>query len=129
MFLSKGARCLGVRSIHGTRMLSSSVFDKVGVVGLGLMGHGIVQVASSSGKHSEVIAYEPTQEYLTKGRVRIESSIAKLVSRGKISKDDADRTLGSIKFTTDLTDFQNVDFIVEAIIENMDLKKICHQCE
>jgi 3-hydroxyacyl-CoA dehydrogenase len=126
IFFQKITKSVGVNYFQRSfqsRYLSSSGFEKIGVVGLGLMGHGIVQAASSSGIHSEVIAYEPSQEYLSKGRGRIESSIAKLVSKGKMSQNDADRTLGSIKFTTDISAFQTVDFIVEAIIENMDLKK------
>ena len=55
---------------------STSTFDTVGVVGLGLMGHGICQVAAASGIHSGgVVAYEPQQEYLDRGKDRIEKSI------------------------------------------------------
>ena len=111
---------------YPNRSLSSSAsgtFDSIGVVGLGLMGHGICQVAAASGVHSSVVAYEPEQPYLDKGRARIEGSVNKLLSKGKISQEQADATLGSITYTTDPSDLSNTDFIVEAVIENMDLKK------
>ncbi|GAX17462.1 3-hydroxyacyl-CoA dehydrogenase [Fistulifera solaris] len=98
-------------------------FDKVGVIGLGLMGHGIAQVAATSGVHSQVIAFEQEQKYLDSGKARIEGSIGKLVSKGKMSQEDADKALQSITFTTDMALLADTDFIVEAVIENMDLKQ------
>ena len=94
-------------------------FDKVGVIGLGLMGHGVCQVAAASGVHSSVVAFEPEQKFLDLGKDRIEKSIGKLVSKGKMSQEDADKTLGSIQFTTDMSALADTDFIVEAVIENM----------
>lgn len=107
------------------RLLSggSAGFDKVGVIGLGLMGHGVCQVAAQSGVHSSVVAYEPEQKFLDLGKDRIEKSIAKLVTKGKLTQEDADKTLGSINFTTDVTALKDADFIVEAVIENLDLKR------
>lgn len=124
-----GSRFLRQQSLTSSlqrRLLSgggASGFDKVGVIGLGLMGHGVCQVAAASGAHSSVVAYEPEQQFLDRGKDRIEKSIAKLVSKGKLSQEDADKTLGSITFTTDITALKDTDFIVEAVIENMDLKK------
>lgn len=94
-------------------------FDKVGVIGLGLMGHGVCQVAAASGVHSNVVAFEPEQKFLDLGKDRIEKSIAKLVTKGKMSQEDADETLGKIQFTTDMSALSDTDFIVEAVIENM----------
>ena len=94
-------------------------FDKVGVIGLGLMGHGVCQVAAASGVHSSVVAFEPEQKFLDLGKDRIEKSIAKLVTKGKMSQEDADETLGKIQFTTDMSALSDTDFIVEAVIENM----------
>mmetsp|Transcript_17757 Transcript_17757/g.21709 ORF Transcript_17757/g.21709 Transcript_17757/m.21709 type:complete len:335 (-) Transcript_17757:572-1576(-) len=102
---------------------TSTPFNNVGVVGLGLMGHGICQVAAASGLHSSVIAYEPKQEFLDKGRSRIENSISKLVSKGKLDSGKGDEILSSITYTTDASLLSDVDFVVEAVIENMDLKK------
>jgi 3-hydroxyacyl-CoA dehydrogenase len=102
---------------------ASSSFDKLGVIGLGLMGHGVCQVGAASGIHSEVIAFEPEQQYLDRGKDRIEKSIAKLVSKGKMTQEAADETLGKITFTTDMAQLMDTDFIVEAVIENINLKR------
>ena len=102
---------------------SKSGFETVGVLGLGLMGHGICQVAAQSGIHSRVVAYEPEQKYLDSGKSRIEKSVAKLVSKDKLSRDQADQLMGNITFTTDVTELENVDLVVEAVIENLDLKE------
>lgn len=113
------------RALHrACRQLSTSqTFNKVGVIGLGLMGHGIAQVSASSGAHSSIIAYEPEQEYLTRGKQRIEDSIAKLVKKGKLSQHEADTIQGTIQYTSDMSLLADADFIVEAVIENIDLKR------
>lgn len=121
-------RAVSFVNMHAKRFLSATpTFDKVGVIGLGLMGHGICQVAAASGvqlnKQGSVTAFEPEQKFLDRGRERIEGSVSKLVSKGKISQDVADSTLGRIRYTTDMADLRDADFIVEAVIENMDLKK------
>jgi 3-hydroxyacyl-CoA dehydrogenase len=105
------------------RLLSTTSFDKVGVIGLGLMGHGIAQVAATCGVHSSIVAFEPEEKYLLSGRARIEASIAKLVQKGKMSQADADQSLARITFTTDMNDLAHSDFIVEAVIENIQLKE------
>ena len=102
---------------------SSATFESVGVAGLGLMGHGICQVAAQANIHKEIIAFEPEQKYLDAGKARIESSISKLISKNIITSETADKTLSLIKYTTDPNDLSDVDFIVEAVIEDMGLKK------
>lgn len=114
------------RQMMLNRLLSTSTsgFEKVGVIGLGLMGHGICQVAAASGIHSKgIIAYEPEQKFLDSGKARIEGSLGKLVSKGKLTQEDADKTIGNITFTTDMHDLKDADMIVEAVIEKIDLKK------
>ena len=106
---------------------NQSPFDTVGVIGLGLMGHGICQVAASSNKHSAVIAFEEEQQYLDSGRTRIENSIAKLTAKGKLEADEADRILNNITFTTDINNLKSADFCIEAVIENLDLKRDLYQ--
>ncbi|KAI2494985.1 3-hydroxyacyl-CoA dehydrogenase [Fragilaria crotonensis] len=101
----------------------STPFEKVGVIGLGLMGHGICQISATSGAHSSIIAYEPEQRFLDSGRDRIEASIAKLVAKTKMTPDEADASLSRITFTTDVNLLADADFVVEAVIENMDLKQ------
>ncbi|KAL3903090.1 MAG: hypothetical protein SGILL_010577, partial [Bacillariaceae sp.] len=101
----------------------ASGFDTVGCVGLGLMGHGICQVAAASHVHSKVVAYEAEQKFLDSGRDRILKSIDKLVEKEKMTMQFADDTMARIEFTTDIGALADTDFIVEAIIENMDLKE------
>ena len=110
---------------HCRALLStSSSFDKIGVIGLGLMGHGICQVAATSGVHSSIVAYEPEQRFLDSGRDRITKSIAKsLVAKEKMTQEEADACLSRITFTTDINQLADADFVVEAVIENMDLKQ------
>jgi 3-hydroxyacyl-CoA dehydrogenase len=108
--------------------LSTLSFEKVGVVGLGLMGHGIAQVtaqaaAASLSPSAKVIAYEAQDKFLDSGRARIEKSLATLVKKGKMSSDDATAVTDRITYTTDITLLADTDLIVEAVIENMDLKR------
>lgn len=102
---------------------------KVGVVGCGLMGHGIVQVAAQGG--CEVIALETEQAFLDKGLARIQKSVAKLaekqIEKGKLDEAKAkafvDGTLGRIKGSTNKADLADCDLVIEAIVENLDVKK------
>jgi len=94
---------------------------KVGVVGCGLMGSGITQVCAQSGY--QVVVSEINDELLNKGIASISSFLTKGVERGKVSQQEKDSTLARIKGTTNTKDFSDCDLIIEAIIENMDLKK------
>jgi len=96
------------------------VVKKVGVIGCGLMGHGIAQVAAQAG--CEVIAREAEQGALDKGLGRVRKSLGKLVSKEKISQEDADATFGRITGTLELSDLADCDLVVEAIVENLDVK-------
>jgi 3-hydroxyacyl-CoA dehydrogenase len=98
-------------------------FDKVGLLGLGLMGHGIAQMSAISGVHSSIIAYEPEEQYLHRGRSKIEMSIGKLVSKQKLTEDNAQSILNRITYTTDMQQLADADFIVEAVSENKELKE------
>lgn len=114
-------------SMKKSTIATGDKFEKVAVVGLGLMGHGICQVAAASKMHQSVIAYEPEVQYLDRGRKRIEKSVSTLLSKGKLSEEDATRTLENIKFTTNVEDLADADLLVEAVIENMDLKKYLYK--
>merc|ERR1712183_25429 len=102
---------------------TNRTFEKIGCVGLGLMGHGICQVAATSGMHSKIIAYEQDQRFLDSGNERIIKSVDKLVEKGKMTLEYANDSMGKILFTTDVDELSDVDFIVEAVVENIDLKK------
>ncbi len=92
-----------------------------GVVGAGQMGNGIAHVAAASGL--EVIMNDVKQEFVDKGLKSIEKNLDRSVSKGKMSVDEKSAIMGRIKPSIDLEDFRNADFVVEAIIENLDLKK------
>lgn len=87
------------------------------------MGHGICQVAATSGIHSKIIAFEQEQRFLDSGNERIIKSIDKLVEKGKMTLDNANDAMGKIEFTTNVDALSDADFIVEAVVENIDLKK------
>ncbi len=95
--------------------------QRVGVVGAGLMGSGIAEVAAKGG--SDVLVWEMKQEALDAGRARIEKSLAKAVERGKLEAADRDAALQRLTFTTKLEDFSDRELVMEAIIENEDVKK------
>ena len=94
---------------------------KVGVVGCGLMGAGIVQVCAQSGY--QVITSEINDELLNKGLASINNALTKSVDKGKLSQQDKDATLSRIKGTTKISDFADCDLMIESVAEDMDLKK------
>jgi 3-hydroxybutyryl-CoA dehydrogenase len=94
---------------------------KVGVVGCGLMGSGIVEVCAKAGY--EVIVSEINEEFLQKGMDRINKSLSRAVSKGKATQEEMDATLGRVKGTTKMADFAPCDLVIEAAVENMELKK------
>ena len=94
---------------------------RVGVVGCGAMGAGITQVCAQSGY--QVVVSEINDELLNKGLTSISNFLAKSVAKGKLSQQDKDATLARIKSTTSSEDFSDCDLIIEAAVENMELKK------
>jgi 3-hydroxybutyryl-CoA dehydrogenase len=92
----------------------------IGIVGAGTMGGGIAQVAATSGL--EVLIHDVGQEYLDRGLKTIDKSVSKLIEKGKITEDKG-KILGRIKSTTSLDDFKAVDFVVEAVFEDYEIKK------
>lgn len=94
--------------------------EKVGVLGCGLMGSGIAQVSAQSGY--DVVIREVNQELLDKGLGNIEKFLQKGVDRGKTSESDMKETLSKISGTVEIGDLADCDIVIEAIIENMELK-------
>lgn len=92
-----------------------------GVVGAGQMGNGIAHVAAASGL--EVIMNDVKQEFVDKGLKTIEKNLDRAISKGKMTTEEKSTILGRIKPSVDLKDLKGADFVVEAIIENLDLKK------
>jgi 3-hydroxybutyryl-CoA dehydrogenase len=94
---------------------------KVGVVGCGSMGAGITQLCAQSGY--QVVVSEINDELLKKGLAFIEKTLARSVDKGKLSHEDKDAITSRIKGTTSTKDFADCDLMIEAAIENLDLKK------
>ena len=94
---------------------------KVGVLGCGLMGSGIAQVAAQAGY--ETVVREVEQKFLDKGFAGIQKSLGRFVEKGTMSAADRDASLGRLKATTNLQDLADCDIVIEAIIENAQVKK------
>jgi len=92
----------------------------VGVVGCGLMGSGIVQVAAQAG--FQVLFVEADDELVKRGLMRLHETLEGLVKRGKIEARDRDAAVGRIAGTTRLEDLKSSDLVVEAMTENQALK-------
>jgi 3-hydroxybutyryl-CoA dehydrogenase len=94
--------------------------EKVGVLGAGLMGHGIAQVAAQSGY--QVVLREVDDATLAKGVGKIEKQLARAVEKGKSSQADADAVRARITATTHYRELADCDLVIEAITENLALK-------
>jgi 3-hydroxybutyryl-CoA dehydrogenase len=93
----------------------------VGVVGFGQMGGGIVEVAAKSGNN--VVVSDINEEILRRGLAKLEASLSKAVEKGKLSESERVATTGRVKETTNLKDFSNCDIVIEAVTEDLELKK------
>ncbi len=100
-------------------------FRKVGVVGCGLMGSGIAEVAARAG--FPVVVREVSDQLLSGGLARVDRSMARGVERGKLTAPDRDAARGRIRGTTRLADLADCDIVLEAIIENMEEKKTLYR--
>jgi 3-hydroxybutyryl-CoA dehydrogenase len=94
--------------------------DKVAVLGCGLMGHGIAQVAAQAGY--EVVVREVDDATLAKGLGKIEQHVARAVQRERMTQEQADATIARITGTTDYGDLAGSDLVIEAITEDLELK-------
>jgi len=94
-----------------------SDIKQIGVLGAGLMGHGIAQVAATAGY--DVVLREVDDAALAKGIGKIEKQLARAVEKGRASQEDADAVLGRIKGTTDYADLAACDLVIEAITESL----------
>src|SRR3989454_11715887 len=93
---------------------------KVGVLGCGLMGSGIAQVAATAG--FDVTVLEVDQKFLDKGFAGIEKSLAKFAEKGMI-KETPEAVRARLRGTTHKQDLADCDIVIEAVIENLDEKK------
>ena len=95
--------------------------QKIGVIGAGQMGNGIAQVCIVNGY--DVVMRDVSDESLAKGKATIEKSLAKFVSKEKISQEDATAAIARLTCSLESADLENCDLVVEAATENIELKK------
>ncbi|HWP90955.1 MAG TPA: 3-hydroxybutyryl-CoA dehydrogenase [Thermodesulfobacteriota bacterium] len=94
---------------------------RVGVVGAGTMGSGIAQVVASSGR--EVVLLDVSDSALDRGMTAIKNSMARFVKKGEMSEEDSKSILSRIYVTKMYSDLSDVDLVIEAIFENLEIKK------
>jgi 3-hydroxybutyryl-CoA dehydrogenase len=95
--------------------------EKVGVVGCGLMGSGIAQVAAQAG--CQVTVREVSSQLVEKGLQSIEKNLGRLVEKGTLTAADRDQVRGRLHGTTNLEDLRDCDLVIEAIIEQLPEKQ------
>jgi 3-hydroxybutyryl-CoA dehydrogenase len=95
-------------------------FEAVGVVGLGTMGAGIAEVFARNGLR--VVGVELDEAGLARARAHLEKSTSRAQARGKLTEEDAQALLGRIQLTSQLTDLADVDLVIEAVPERLELK-------
>src|SRR6476619_6730372 len=100
---------------------SSRDFTTIGVVGLGTMGAGIAEVFARNG--FSVVGVEVNDESLERGRQHLVHSTGRAVSRGKLSEEDQRALVDRVTFTTSMKDLADADFVVEAVVESIGVKK------
>ncbi|MBW6494325.1 MAG: 3-hydroxybutyryl-CoA dehydrogenase [Burkholderiaceae bacterium] len=93
----------------------------IGVIGAGTMGSGIAQVAAEAG--FKVIMRDIEDSFVERGIKNISKNLGRAVEKGKKSQDEADQIAGRISGTSLLDDLKEADLIIEAVVENMELKK------
>ena len=98
-----------------------STTDTVGIIGAGTMGAGIAQVAATHG-HT-VLLYDAYNEQLDKAKASLEKIFNRLVEKGRVSREEADAILNRIQFVDDIVGFSECSLVIEAIVENIDIKK------
>lgn len=94
---------------------------KIGVIGAGTMGNGIAQVAALIG--CDVVMRDVKDEFVDRGMKSIERFLSKSVEKGKMDAAQKDTVMGRIQGTTDISLMKDVDFVIEAVIEDLELKK------
>ena len=101
-----------LKQMRGGRMQ----VQKLGVIGAGTMGNGIALLAAQIGYN--VVMRDIKDEFVERGLKNIDSFLLKSIERGKLKADQKDAIVGRIKGTTAMTDLKDVDFVIEAVIED-----------
>jgi 3-hydroxyacyl-CoA dehydrogenase len=130
MFASLFTKRSPLQKLSSSHSFFSTVKEikKVGIIGLGLMGHGVAQVTAQAGY--EIIGIESSSSALDMGSQRIEQSLKKMIAKDvkqkKITEEEGTQTFGEvmkrIRLSTDVSDAHDCDLVIEAIVENMEVK-------
>ena len=96
------------------------MINKIGVVGAGQMGAGIAQVSAMN--EFSVILNDISETFLNRGMQSIEKSLSSLSKKGRVTEEEKNAALGRIETTVELNAFQSADYVVEAVIEDENLK-------
>ena len=118
LFLSKQALEKGARRPQDVPI---SHFKKIGIVGAGMMGAGIAFVAAKAG--IKTILIDVSMEQAQKGKDRIVKITEDLLKKGQFSQKDVDKLCGNVVLSTDLNDLKGVDLVIEAVFEDINIKK------
>ena len=94
---------------------------KVGIIGSGTMGSGIAQVAATAG--CQVNLFDANQTVLEKSKTSLEKILIRLIEKGRIDTSEKNRIQSNINYVDSLEELSNSDLIIEAIIENLEIKK------
>ena len=94
---------------------------KISILGAGSMGSGIAQVASQSGH--EVVLADNSEKQLETAKGKLAKIMARLVEKERVTAEEAQTIQDRIKYTTDINDFEGSGLVIEAIVENLDIKK------
>ncbi|OBX22710.1 MULTISPECIES: 3-hydroxyacyl-CoA dehydrogenase NAD-binding domain-containing protein [Bizionia] len=97
------------------------MINKVGVIGSGTMGSGIAQVAATSG--CQVKLYDTNQAVLDKAELALDKILSRLIEKGRIDSEEKNRIQSNISYVNNLKDLADSNLTIEAIIENIDIKK------
>ena len=100
--------------------VTESAIERVGVIGAGQMGGGIAEVCARAGV--DVVVFESTEALVTAGRNRISTSLERGVSAGKITERERDSAADKLRFTTSLADLADRQLVIEAVIEDENVK-------
>src|SRR2546421_7288279 len=98
----------------------ASNISRIAVVGAGFMGSGIAEASAAAGV--DVTVYEPERAPLARSRGALEASVARAVSRGKLTAEDGESVIGRITYTTGFEDLDGVDAVIEAVVEDPRVK-------
>ena len=121
--MTAGCRCTLGRaefSFEKTRPSTNMSIGKIGILGCGLMGRGIAEVAAMGGFSVKV--REISDEALAEGLAGLKGSVDKAVKRGRIPAEKAEAAIARVSGTTELADLADCDLVIEAIVENLDAK-------